>query len=268
MTRRQVLGSAAALLQQRRRIIDAHTHFYDPSRPGGVPWPGAKDAVLYKPTLPDRFQKLTAPLGVVGTVVVEASPLVEDNQWILDLAKDNPIIVGFIGHLYPGTPEFAGHLQRFAKNPLFRGIRLGRLKPEFSDDLKRLAAADLTLDSIGGPQGLEEVARLNDALPALRIVVHHLPYATGDLSIFRGRKNVFAKVSDAYKYGDERLDEIWTNFGADRVIYASNWPVSDKVAAYQPTLERVERYFATREPDKYFFKNSQTAYQWISRGAM
>jgi len=32
-------------------VIDTHTHFYDPTRPGGVPWPGKDDTVLYRRVL-------------------------------------------------------------------------------------------------------------------------------------------------------------------------------------------------------------------------
>ncbi len=49
----------------------------------------------------------------------------EDNQWVLDLAKDNPILLGLVGHLDPGTPDFKDHLERFRKNPKFLGIRVG-----------------------------------------------------------------------------------------------------------------------------------------------
>jgi predicted TIM-barrel fold metal-dependent hydrolase len=106
--------------------IDAHTHFYDPRRPGGIPWPSKGDTVLYRPVLPDDLWRVAPRL--TGTVVVEASPRLEDNQWILDLAETDQHtdqrIVGCVGHLTPGTPEFASHLTRFAANRLFRGIRI------------------------------------------------------------------------------------------------------------------------------------------------
>jgi len=105
-------------------IIDTHTHFYDPTRPQGVPWPLVTDHVLYKPHLPEHFCALTKKHGVVSTVVVEASSWIQDNQWILDLAKENPVIVGFIGNLELGKPEFAGHLKRFSANPISRGLRV------------------------------------------------------------------------------------------------------------------------------------------------
>ncbi|MEM7013931.1 MAG: amidohydrolase, partial [Verrucomicrobiota bacterium] len=60
-------------------VIDCHTHFYDPTRPEGVPWPGEGSA-LYRTVLPKHLRGLKAFRPVTGTVIVEASPWVEDNQ--------------------------------------------------------------------------------------------------------------------------------------------------------------------------------------------
>ena len=68
-------------------IIDCHTHFYDPGRPQGVPWPGKSETALYRPVYPRDYRALAAPLGITGTVVVEASAWPADNDWILDLAR-------------------------------------------------------------------------------------------------------------------------------------------------------------------------------------
>lgn len=43
--------------------IDAHTHFYDPTRPAGVPWPSKDDKLLYRPVLPDELKRLTRPVS-------------------------------------------------------------------------------------------------------------------------------------------------------------------------------------------------------------
>ena len=82
-------------------IIDTHTHFYDPSRPQGVPWPEEDDEILYRRALPEDYKALAVPEGVTGTIMVECSPWVEDNQWVLDLADADPFIVGLVGHLEP-----------------------------------------------------------------------------------------------------------------------------------------------------------------------
>ena len=124
------------------RIIDTHTHFYDPTRPGGVPWP-ARGTPLYRTVLPADWLAVATPHGIKETVVVEASPLVEDNQWILDLAAKEKSIVGFVGHLDPGD-AFADHLKRFAANPIFRGVRWsGSLLQDAAKQESVLAGAKL-----------------------------------------------------------------------------------------------------------------------------
>ena len=295
MNRRTFLAGTGSLLladapPAPSRIIDAHTHFYDPTRPQGVPWPGKSNAILYKPTLPERFGRLTAPLGVTGTMVIEASNWVEDNQWLLDLARDNPVIVGVTGNLDAGIPEFKERLERFAKNPLFRGIRSssGKLSKSIGDahflsDMERLAGLDLELDIGGGPEMFPGLMRLNDRVPGLRIVINHLPFdPPRDEQAFRElgkRPAVYAKVSGVLRRKDgvvsselssyrAPLEELWEVFGPDRVIYGSNWPVSDMFAPYPDVLRVVAGFFAAKgQPamEKYFWKNSLAAYKWIGR---
>src|SRR3989449_918099 len=65
-------------------LIDTHTHFYAPTRPQGVPWPPREDKLLYRPVFPKDYRALPVPRPVTGTVVVEASHWLEDNQWLLD----------------------------------------------------------------------------------------------------------------------------------------------------------------------------------------
>src|SRR5688572_29003388 len=110
------LLTTGALAQEKPRldIIDTHTHFYDPTRPEGVPWPARTDKRLYRRVLPEEYQKLARPLGVIGTVVVEASPWVEDNQWLLDLAAKERFLLCIVGRLDPAADDFEKLLRRFA----------------------------------------------------------------------------------------------------------------------------------------------------------
>ena len=182
MRRREFLGCTAALGLPAQSapipIIDAHIHIFDPTRPQGVPWPERTNTALYRPAMPDRYRKLAAPLGIVGAIEVEASPWVEDNLWVLDVAARDTILVGTIGDLEPGKPEFGEYLERYHRNPLFRGIRYGNLwgrdlaleigKPEFVAGLKLLAQAGLTLDTANPrPSLIEAVLRTTDLRPGL-----------------------------------------------------------------------------------------------------
>ena len=53
-----------------KAIIDCHTHFYDPTRPQGVPWPGKDDKILYRRIMPDTYMAFAKKLGVTGTIVL------------------------------------------------------------------------------------------------------------------------------------------------------------------------------------------------------
>jgi len=283
-------------------IIDTHIHLFDPRRPQGVPWPEKSDTVLYKPALPDRYRKIAAPLGIVGAIEVEASPWLEDNQWVLDVAAKDTIIVGTVGDLEPGKPEFRGHLERFHRNPLFLGIRYGNLwnrdlgaelsKPQFVEDLKALAEAGLELDTANQDAALvQATVRLTDLVPNLRVVIDHLPQFEPDAAARRAyeenlrelgkRTQVFVKVSEVLRWVSgkvpsdlnfyrARLDELWEIFGEDRLIYGSDWPNSDLWAPYPQVLKLVREYFTAKgqaAAEKYFWKNSIAAYRWKKRDA-
>ncbi len=108
-------------------IIDTHIHLFDPTRPGGVPWPTPDDTALYKPALPGRYQTMSAKYGVVGAIAIEASSLNSDNDWLLKIVGDHPIMVGMVGDLIPGSASYMADLERLHRNPLFLGIRYGNL---------------------------------------------------------------------------------------------------------------------------------------------
>lgn len=294
--------ACSAMQETSLPIIDTHIHLFDPRRPEGIPWPPADDAIRYKPALPERLRDLAEPLGVVGAIELECSPWVEDNQWVLDVAEKDAFIVGTVGNLEPGKPEFRAQLERFAANPLFRGIRYGNLwdrnlrteldKPEFVDDLRCLAAQGLTLDTANQTvELLEDVVRATDLAPELQVIIDHLPnlpvpadparraaYQTA-MTELGDRPRVFVKVSAvlqrrdgqvAYELGPyrEKLDEIWETFGEDRLVYGSDWPNSDPLGSYAQVLAVVREYFLEKgqaAAEKYFWRNSIQAYGWVKR---
>lgn len=316
--RRQFLGAAAAsavaslvprevtaqlaALPELETIIDTHVHFYDPSRPGGVPWPPATDTGLYRPMLPETYRKVTSKLGIRGVIEVEASPLLEDNQWVLDLAAREPIILGTCGDITIGEPGFGSSLERFLKSGRFYGIRIGNLwNRELNDDLKKpetianlrlLAQAGLEIDVIGGFPILPNVIQVSDRVPELRIVVEHMPFdpprnvadraaAERALHEIGERRQIFSKVSNVLRKANGQpvgdlefyrpaLDQLWETFGVDRLVYGSNWPVSEKTGPYDLVFRIVREYFATKGKDasqKFFAANSQAAYRWKARNA-
>jgi len=278
-------------------IIDAHTHFYDPTRPQGVPWPSPQDDFLYRKVLPEHYKAAAAPEGVTGAVMIEASAWIEDNAWALELAAGDPFVVGVVGHLEPGQEGFAEHLDRFAANPLFRGIRVGAgtmatlETPAVMDDLGKLADRDLELDLLIQTQHLPAVATLAARLPELRLGVNHVaavridgnapdPAWAEGVRAAGESDNVWCKVSALTWFATPEpapvevdfyaptLDALWEAFGEDRLVYGSDWPVSARKAAYPVVQSLVDEYFSAKGGavrEKFFRHNAKALYRWPGR---
>jgi L-fuconolactonase len=158
-------------------IIDTHQHFWHI---------GEGDAKG-----PEDYKIVAAPEGITGTIL-----RLKENQWALDLAAEEPLIVGVCGAIKSG-PEFGSELEKFAANPLFRGICYsGRdienvEKGSLLADMGNLASKDLQLDLLrvcpgffGGPkamraytgtqQSLAGMFKIAERVPKLRIVVEHI----------------------------------------------------------------------------------------------
>ena len=233
-------------------------------------------------------------------MAVECSPRIEDNQWVLDVAANEPVVVGLVGFLDAGKPGFGYHLEHFARNPLFRGIRYGNLwgrdlasqlqNPQFLADMQQLADSDLSLDTANPNLDLlEAMLRLSDRVPSLRMIIDHLPkinVSAGSrdryqqsLREFSARAQVYVKISSvlakrggeiSHNVGNYRsvLDEIVGVFGEDRILYGSDWPNSEPLGNYEEVLGIVQAYFAEKGrgvQEKYFRVNSQSAYRWMAR---
>lgn len=304
-----VLGSvgglvAAKVVAQEARgipIIDTHIHLFDPNRPQGAPYVGPENSPTRESgAFPNVYQELAEPIGIVGAIEVEASPWIEDNLWVLQVAETNNIIVGKIGNLRPEANNFDELFDRFRKNPLFRGIRYGNIwgydlparssEPAFLAGLKRVADADLVLDTANqNIDMLEAAVRVSDAVPQLRIVLDHMPAFIPDKGIMAryeavlrelaARPQIFSKLSAIIRPIDgtirtdlaahrDRLDQLFDTFGEDRVLFGSDWPNSDGVASIQEVVEIVKDYFADKPREvreKYFWRNSAQAYKWVRR---
>jgi predicted TIM-barrel fold metal-dependent hydrolase len=283
-------------------IIDTHCHLFDPRRPQGVPYSGPKGQPPQL-ALPEIYHSLAVPTGIVGSIVIEASPWLEDNLWILERAESDPLFVGVVGSLQPDKPDFAQYLERFAKNPLWRGIRYGRvwtmdqgkavLKPGIVDGLKLLAQADLSLDMANPSIDLMRGALLvTDAVPDLRVIMDHIPQFDPTpetqtaydslIAELAARPNFFVKLSQvihpdlqghiATDLADyrQRLDRLAMAFGEDRVMFGSNWPETVGKATIPQSVSLMRNYFngtQAVQAEKYFWQNSKRIYKWKQRSS-
>ena len=244
-------------------IVDTHIHLYDTTRSEGVPWPPESDTVLYRPVLPPDFAKVCDGNDITATVIVEASNRLSDNQWVLDLVKDEPDrYIGLVGSLEVGTSDFAANLKQLSADPRFVGIRM-RERPRGADyfndevwrDLKLLADTGQTLDVLMFEYSLADVDMIAQRIPNLKILINHVagahidgksvdPIWARDLAQAGRNPNVYCKVSGLFQQSHQQpsptdlvfykpvLDELWKVFGEDRLVYGSNWPVTMRGGSY------------------------------------
>jgi L-fuconolactonase len=151
----------------------------------------------------------------------------------------------------------------------------------------------MTLDIIsrGTKNPKDQVQALCTAVPSLRIIIDHLGGAKGpppvdptwELEIRRLADvcpNVYMKFSsyyDMYAPGDvvfpsptdlasykAHFDVLMTAFGADRLIWGSNWPVITLHGTFEAQIAIAEEYlaaFGTKVRDKVMFRNALRFYR-------
>lgn len=278
-------------------VVDSHIHFYDPERPGGVPWPPPGDTQLYRRVLPSEYLSKAEPLGIGGAVLVEASPRPEDNDWMLDLAASHPFILGVVGNLDLTASDFRGRLDRLVGHPKFCGLRISgdQLNRHIDDAdylgrMQQLEKAGVVLDILGGSSMLISVGRLAKLFPGLRLVVDHManPPIDGlpapllwrqNMQIAATQPNVFCKLSGLVENVPSNrpdlrrkpanfypvVDSLWELFGEDRLVFGSNWPVSEKFASLAHVVALADAVIASRGAragEKVFYENSRRLYGW------
>lgn len=274
-------------------IIDTHTHLYR------TPWPETmpqkqRDALFTRPCLPTDLIPAAREAGVTGTVVVEASPDLEDNQWLLDLAAREPFILGVVGRLDPAADGFEKHLQRFAADPLFRGIRIYQREIEAGlkgdkplvPRCRMLAERGLALDVVGDPTVIGLATRLAADVPDVAIVIDHVgnmridgqppkPALREALEGAAKQSNVRCKVSAIVEntaaspaprevaYYSPALDLLWAAFGPERLLFGSNWPIWTRRNSFAGVLQPVRDFFLAKgeaAAGKFFHANARAVY--------
>jgi L-fuconolactonase len=241
--------------------VDAHQHFWKVER-GDYGWLTPDLGVLYRDYLPADLQPHLDALKVDKTVLVQAAPTVEETDFLLDLYDETPFVAGVVGWLDLESPQFPEQLERYRQRPGFLGVRpmlqdlpddRWILRPQVLENLTCLAAAELPLDLLVKPRHLPVVLELLESLPELRAVVDHAakPFiAQGLLEPWREQMSriaafprVMCKLSGLITEADHQnwqtdhlrpyVHHAVQAFGADRVMFGSDWPVCLLAGSYR-----------------------------------
>jgi len=238
-------------------IIDAHHHLWR-YEARELPWITPELETLRSDYLPDLFEDAMGPVGVRGSIVVQARQTLEETEWLLDLAEASKAILGVVGWLPLRSPELPRLLDRFSGRKKLKGLRhIVQDEPdpdfllgaEFNAGVSALRGTGLVYDILiyepQLPQAIEFVRRHPDQA----FVLNHCgkPKLGGQLGggtstdwckgirILAREENVSCKISGLatqtshanWCLDDLRpcLDTVMEAFGPNRLMAASDWPV-------------------------------------------
>jgi L-fuconolactonase len=273
-------------------IIDAHQHFWN-FNPVRDAWITEEMKELQRDFLPADIEPIFKQNHISGSVVVQADPSENENDYLLDLADQYHFIkavVGWIDLKELLIEEKLKYYRQFSRMKGFRNLLQGdkqrdiMLDPAFQKGIGLLNKYGFSYDLLILPDQLEFAEKLVAAFPDQRFVIDHLakPHIRKGIisewnifmKKFAGYQNVYCKISGMvseadWKYWEEKdflpyLDTIVETFGTKRLMFGSDWPVCLVAGNYDEVKQIAVNYFnsfSISEQADFFGGNAQVFYQ-------
>ncbi len=251
-------------------VIDAHQHLWRIGR-NGHEWPTPDLSGIYRDFVPDDLTSGCEGLGITGTILVQSQPSAADTGWMLEIAAATQLIRGVVGWTDLAAPDAPERIAGLARQPKLKGLRpmlqgLPQddwiLRDDVRPALDAMVAHDLTFDALIFTRHLPFIDRLAKLYPDLRIVIDHgakPPLGRpGDMAAWQDRialvaqnSNVSCKLSGlltemADGQGNNVLtpcaDHLLAAFGADRLMWGSDWPVVLLKESYRHWFDWTRRW--------------------------
>lgn len=272
--------------------VDSHQHFWQLSR-GDYHWLTPELAVLYKDFLPEQLAPELEQQGVSQTILVQAAATEEETHFLLEIAENTTFVAGVVGWINMEDVNVITTLERLAKNSYFKGIRpmlqdIGDenwiLKDKFSPIFEYMAKKQLTFDALVKDVHLSNIKIIADRYPTLKIVIDHCakPNLATPLSRFWQRritsiascKNVYIKLSGLLTeaphgqvdagFIQPYVDHITQEFGTNRIMWGSDWPVLKLNGNYDTWVELTQlllNKYTDEDKRKIWGDNARKFYQ-------
>jgi L-fuconolactonase len=271
--------------------IDSHQHFwqFDPARDQ---WITDEMSMIRRNFLPSDLAPILRRHGFDGAVTVQSDQTEYENEFQLANAANNDFIKGIIGWVdlqSPGVEERLQYWKGFSKMKGFRHILQGEadralmLKPAFKQGIGLLNKYGFTYDILVFPDQLTFSAELVRSFPDQKFVLDHIakPYIRKglmdpwkkDILALSELKNCFCKISGIITEADWKnpanellfpyLDVVFDAFGADRLLFGSDWPVCEVAGGYDRALGLIETYtagFSANEKENIWGANATLFY--------
>jgi predicted TIM-barrel fold metal-dependent hydrolase len=290
-------------------VVDCNVHLWD-QRDNPVFWLSdrtlVRDMLGDYDSLPDRYrlsdyrrETLGHDVrGVVWSDAGAADPLAAAD-WVSRQQDGTPSVVAMVTLGDPASPAFAGLVERCARRPLIRSIRI-RLVPELAggagggdllDDrlirgnLALLARSGLVATIEARSSQLDVVTRLAAEFPALRIVIDHFGWPEPDPG-GEGLAGHIRRLAGLAAAGNvaTRIDAIgtilgdWTParirpwllevaglFGPQRCMLGSDLPIENLRSGFGPLYAAYDTIFSGFSGDERAMLFHRTAEHWYAQ---
>jgi L-fuconolactonase len=252
--------------------IDSHQHFwrYASERHS---WITEEMAILRRDFMPEdlipelRFNRMH------GCIAVQTDQSVGENAFLLDLAENHKVVQGVVGWVNLCSPMLSEELERFSKFEKLCGFR--HIAQSEADDrflvredvvrgIRQLQKYHFTFDILIYPRQLPAAIELVEKIPEQRFVLDHMAkpeIRAGEIKQWAkqmqrlaANRNVYCKASGMVTEADWRkwrgsdfkpyLDVVFEAFGAERIMFGSDWPVCLLAGNYAKVKELVSNYVA------------------------
>ena len=278
-------------------MLDTHHHLWKYSREeyGWIP----EESPLAQDQLLSELKASTSAAGVTGTVAVQARQITQESDDLLTMADQGELIRGVVGWVPLIDDAVSGDLERLAPHDKFVGVRhVLQEEPDeyftrddFHQGLALLPGLNLRYDLLLFQRQLEAGMALADRQPELGIIVDHLakPEAHNNRieSDWRSGMKELAKRDNilGVKFSglvtefnaDPEIDpdtvkayfeETLEIFGADRVMFGTDWPVCllriDSYQEWAETVRNLVTSLSSDEQEQILKTNGERAYQLTS----
>lgn len=242
--------------------IDAHHHFWNPAR-GDYGWMPEDNATLnriYGPA--DLAPHLTAA-GITHTVLVQAAPSIAESEYMLGIADATPHVAAVTGWVDFENKADHAELERLSGHPAFKGVRPmiqdipdddWMLRPDVQWGFEAVTALGLRFEALGFPRHIDNFLKLLTRHSEMKVVIDHCmkpDIAAGDGVGFRAWADgmsrlardtaAFCKFSALITEANPNwttedlrpyAEHVITVFGAERVMWGSDWPVCRLAGEY------------------------------------
>lgn len=279
--------------------IDAHQHFWH-YRPERDTWIDEEMAVLKTDFLPNQLLPELQANNFHGSIAVQTDQSEEETRFLLELAAQHRSIYGVVGWVDLRAENVAERLEAFSSQQKLRGFRhIVQVEPDdfmLRRDFRRgigcLEEFGFVYDILIYARQMPAAIDLVSGFSEQRFVIDHIAKPAiktkdyqswaRDLRAIASNRNVYCKLSGLVTEADWRhwsnadfepyLDVAFEAFGADRLMFGSDWPVCLLAATYRQVVKVVSDYMSgvsLIDRDKIFGLNAAHFYsQRTSRRAI